>query len=195
MIPAPLKRRPPRHPARRALWRPVRRPLRRSGVLLAAFVLAGCQAGGGAGFVAPGRVAPPGAPPGTCWESVDTPAVIETVTEQVLVSPAAYNADGTLYRAAEYRTEVRQVIVEERRERWFQTPCPAEMTPDFLASVQRALAARGAYTGPITGRMDRATKSAIRAWQKARGTDSAALSLDTARELGLVAVARQADAS
>ena len=154
-------------------------------------VLAGCQIAAPTGpTTGPGRLAPPGAPPGTCWDNVATAAVIETVTEQILLSPASYNPDGTLYRAAQYRTEVRQVIVEERRERWFQTPCPAEMTPEFIASVQRALAARGGYRGEVTGRMDRATRVAIRAWQKARGLDSATLSLETTRELGLSAIAR-----
>ena len=164
-----------------------RRPRR---ALCALPLLAACAGGDGAGFAPPGRLAPPGAAPGTCWDSVDTPAVIETRTEQILVAPAAYNTDGTLYRPAQYRTEVRQVILRERQEDWFQTPCPAEMTPEFIASVQRALIARDAHPGPVTGRMDAATRSAILRWQTARGTDSATLSLETAQELGLVAVGR-----
>lgn len=160
-----------------------------TGLLLSA--LAGCQTITPSDTApGPGQLAPPGAPPGTCWDNVAKPAVIETVTEQVLIAPASYNTDGTVYRAAQYRTEVRQVIVEERRERWFQTPCPSEMTPEFISSVQRALAARDGYRGQITGRLDRPTRQAIRAWQKARGLDSATLSLDTTRELGLSAIAR-----
>lgn len=152
--------------------------------------LSGCQTPSPDTGPGPGQLAPPGAPAGTCWDNVATPAVIETVTEQVLIAPASYNTDGTLYRAAQYRTEVRQVIVEERRENWFQTPCPAEMTAEFIASLQRALAARSAYHGQITGRLDRATRTAIRRWQNARGLDSASLSLETARDLGLSVIAR-----
>lgn len=131
-----------------------------------------------------GAVAPPGAPPGTCWDKTTQPAVIETVTEQVVVPPVR---DG---QPAEYRTETSQRIVEDRQESWFETLCPDDMTPELIASLQRALAARQAYRGEITGRLDAPTRRALRVWQAAKGRDSATLSLDTARELGLVAVAR-----
>lgn len=124
--------------------------------------------------------APPGAAPGTCWGRDATPAVIETVTEQVLVP----GPDG----AATYRTETSQQIVQERREVWFRTPCLPEMTPEFIASLQRALAARGLYDGPVTGEIDGPTKAAIRAYQKPEGLDSGTLSLAAARKLGLAVV-------
>ncbi len=62
------------------------------------------------------------------------------------------------------------------------------MTPDFIASVQRALAARNIYDGTITGRRDSATQSAIRTFQEPDGILSADLSLASARALGLVTV-------
>jgi len=173
----------PRHRA------PAAAPVLLAPVLLA-LLLAGCDAGSG-GLVS-GAERPDGAPPGTCWGKTAIPARIETVTEHVLEAPAAYAPDGTLVRAAQYRTERRQDIVEERRETWFETPCPDDLTPDFISSLQRALKARGAYSGPVTGRMDAATRAALRSWQKARGgPDSDKLSLETARGLGLVAVPRE----
>lgn len=132
--------------------------------------------------------APPGAAPGTCWGRDAIPAVIETVTEQVLVTPAERDAAGAVIRAASYRTETSQRIVRERREVWFRTPCLPEMTPEFIASLQRALAARGLYEGPVTGAIDGPTRAAIRAYQKPEGLDSGTLSLAAARKLGLAVV-------
>ena len=56
---------------------------------------------------------PPGAPEGTCWDRDSTPAVIETVTEQVMVSPPEL-VDGQVVQPAVYRTETHQAIVRER---------------------------------------------------------------------------------
>ena len=78
-------------------------------------------------------------------------------------------------------------VVEERRELWFETPCRSEMTPEFVASLQRALKVRGHYQGPISGEMTARTRRAIRSFQKPQGLDSAILSKAAARQLGLVA--------
>lgn len=134
--------------------------------------------------------APPGAAPGTCWGKDITPAVVETVTEQILVQPAQILADGTVSQPAIYRTETRQAIVQERTETWFETPCATVQTPEFIASVQRALKARGFYRGTITGQMDTRTRAAIRRYQTPEGLNSSILSMAAARKLGLVAVTR-----
>ncbi|MGX0875563.1 hypothetical protein ACSSV4_000235 [Roseovarius sp. MBR-154] len=134
--------------------------------------------------------APPGAPPGTCWGKHVTPAVIETVTEQVQTAPPEMDETGRVIRPARYVTETRQEIVKERTATWVEVPCADLQTADFIASVQRALIARGLYKGPVTGRMDARMRAAIRRYQAPRGFDSGILSLETARELGLVAVER-----
>lgn len=134
--------------------------------------------------------APPGAAPGTCWGKDVTPAVVETVTEQVLLQPAEVRDDGTVLDPAIYKTETRQAIVQERRVTWFETPCASAQTPDFVASVQRALKVRGLYRGPVTGQMDARTRAAVRAYQKPEGLDSGILSLAAARRLGLATVER-----
>lgn len=136
-------------------------------------------------------MAPPGAAPGTCWGRAVSPAVIETVTEQIMIQPAEVLADGTVLSPAIYRSETHQRIVRERRETWFETPCEAAWTEDFTASVQRALKVRGHYYGAITGRRDKRTRAAIRRYQKEQDLDSAILSLEAARQLGLVAVRRE----
>ena len=134
------------------------------------------------------QIAPPGAAPGTCWGKQVTPAVIETITNQIMVQPAQVRADGTVLSPAIFKTETMQQIVKERRETWFQTPCAEQMTPEFVSSVQRALAARYLYRGPISGEMDARTRAAVRKYQEPQGLDSGILSLAAARKMGLIAV-------
>ncbi len=129
---------------------------------------------------------PPEGPEGACWARDVTPAVIETELRQEMVTPNGLAADGTPIPAS-FRSVTTQKIVQDRREVWFRTPCDAEMTVAFIASLQRALKARGLYTAPVTGRMDDPTARAIRQYQAARGLDSPVLSLDAARDLGIAA--------
>lgn len=161
-----------------------------------AAVLAACQSSGAP--EAPSRAdltidlvrlsqpGPPKGPEGACWASDVTPMVIETVTEQVMVSDAKRAKDGSLLSPAVFRSETRQKIVQDREEIWFRAPCPQEMTVEFIASLQRALKARGLYVLPLTGEMDLPTRTALRRFQSERGLESDRLSLTAARELGLV---------
>jgi hypothetical protein len=128
---------------------------------------------------------------GTCFARTTTPAIIETVTEQVMVQPASVRSDGTVQSPAAFRTVTRQQIMRERREVEFETPCAAVMTPQLIASVQRALIARGYYNGAINGRFDGRTATAIERFQTAQGdVQTSTLTLQTARTLGLVAQPR-----
>ena len=136
------------------------------------------------------RQGPADAPPGTCWGRTFTPAVIETIRDRIEVKPARINPDGTVAELPVYRIETRQVIATPRRDNWFETPCPDVLTPDFIASLQRALLARGVYGGSITGWMDPPTRAAIQRFQQPTGPDSGVLSLESARLLGLIAVPR-----
>jgi len=128
---------------------------------------------------------PEDARPDACYAQDVTPAVIETVTEHVVVTPAERDEAGRVIRPGSFRTHTRQRIVEDRRAIWFETPCAAQDDPAFIASVQRALRARGVYQGPISGVMDRRTRTAIRRFQDPQGLDSGVLSLAAARLLGL----------
>ncbi|WP_371228705.1 peptidoglycan-binding domain-containing protein [Roseovarius sp. 2305UL8-3] len=135
--------------------------------------------------------APPGAAPGSCWGKSVTPAVVETITDQIVLQPAQIDSNGTILSPAIYKTETRQAIVEERRETWFETPCDTVLTPTFIATLQRALQARGLFRGNVNGQMDGRTRAAVRRYQKPQGLDSGILSLDAARQLGLVALERE----
>lgn len=87
---------------------------------------------------------------------------------------------------ARYSTSGAQPQNGQIEETAFRVPCPELMTADFIATLQRALAVRGHYDGPITGRADSATRTAVRAFQRAQGFDSPILTLDTAQRLGLL---------
>lgn len=161
--------------------------------LLGAGLLAGCLQSptvSESGVIVGSGLAPPGAAPGTCWGKIPTPAVVETITEQVLVTPAKTNPDGTIATLPVYRAESRQQIVTPRTDRWFEIPCPPSFTVEFVSTLQRALQARGLYTGAVTGNMDAETRRAVLAVQTANGLPSDVLSIETARELGIVAVPR-----
>ena len=127
-----------------------------------------------------------------CHAVAVTPALIETVTQQVIV-PEVLDADGTIITPATFRTDTRQDILRDRQEVEFETPCDTITTPPFIASVQRALIARGYYTGAITGELDAPTKAAVKRYQIDQDdVHTDILTLATARSLGLVAVPRDA---
>lgn len=135
------------------------------------------------------RVKPGSPPPDTtqgCWATDLTPAIIETRTEQVLVSEERRDADGNITAPASYRTSTQQRMVQDTSEAWFRRPCPQDVTVNFIATLQRALKARGLYLEPVTGAWNPATSEAIRRFQAERGLDSPVLSLAATRELGII---------
>lgn len=124
---------------------------------------------------------------GKCWAKDTTPAVIETVTEQVVITDEVRDVAGTVIIPASYQTKTHQRLVQDHQEVWFRAPCPEDMTVNFIATLQRALKARGLYLAPVTGEMDATTAEAVRRFQAERGLDSPALSLSAAEELGITA--------
>lgn len=166
-------------------------------ILLLALTLGACQPGVPAAPSQPDSLqkelvekrgdTPPTKGKGICWADVVTPAIIETVTEQVLVRPEVRGPDGTVTTAAIFQSETSQRIVQDRRDVWFRTPCPDDLTLDFVASLQRALKARGYYRGDVTGQLDAATRLATRQFQEPLGLDSERLSLAAAQRLGISA--------
>jgi len=139
---------------------------------------------------------------GICWGKDTTPALVETVTEQVLVRPAGPvigpSPDGaptykTVQSPAVYDTQTQQKIITPRADFWFEVPCPAQIDRAFIATLQRALKSRGLFRGVVTGVMDAKTEKAVRWYQKQHGLDSTTLSLTAARQLGIIAYARSGD--
>jgi hypothetical protein len=128
---------------------------------------------------------PPPGPEGTCWANDLIPAAFETVTEQTLVTPEVRDDAGRVTTPAAYTSVSRVRVLNERRDIWFTTPCPDTVTVEFVATLQRALKARGYYMLPVTGELDASTSDALRRYQADRGLDSPLLSLAATRELGI----------
>lgn len=177
----------------------------------AALMLGACQqaappialpAVGESEMIAVQATAPENTADGKCWGQDMTPALVETVTEQVLIRPAgpviAPSPDGaptykTVQSPAVFDTQTHQQIITPRADFWFEVPCPAQMDRAFVATLQRALKSRGLFRGVITGVMDQRTQKAVRWYQKQHGLDSTTLSLAAARQLGIIAYARPVD--
>ena len=132
---------------------------------------------------------PPPGPDGTCWAHDVIPAVYETTTEQSLVTAERRDAAGNILSPASYKSVSRLRIVQDRRDIWFIGPCPDQVTAGFLATLQRALKARGYYKMPLTGLMDAGTTEALRRYQAANGLDSPLLSYAAAEHLGVLTAA------
>lgn len=169
--------------------------LRPFAAALAALALAACTTEPPPPMAAPGstlaaevHLRAPAPAAGVCWANQIRPAIIETVTEQVLLRPEERDpATGLVIRPASFRTDTRQEIVSDQTPIWFRTPCPETLTPELVAALQRALRARGLYRGFISGELDAATARALGAYQTARGLPSNTLATATLRELGLIA--------
>lgn len=125
---------------------------------------------------------------GRCQAREETPAVYEHVMGEVQVIQANIAADGTVISPPVYRRAPVPKVVRERSEYIFDAVCGHQMTPEFISTLQRALAARGYFGGNVTGWIDAPTSAAIRKYQADRGLDSRQLSLETARSLGLITV-------
>ncbi|PTX56417.1 putative peptidoglycan binding protein [Litoreibacter ponti] len=131
---------------------------------------------------------PPANMPGVCWGHIPGPQITEIVSDIVLATPATVDEFGRELSPAIYRKVTRPQTFNEGDGRWFTRTCDADLTPDFVMTLQRALQVRGLYRGPVTGEMDARTRRAIRDYQTPQGLDSAVLSQTAAQQLGLIAV-------
>jgi hypothetical protein len=139
------------------------------------------------------RTRPPAEGDARCWHEWVQPAVFESVTEQVLVQPPSFDAEGRMIAPAVFRSVTQQREVRPRRQVWYRIPCPAELIEGpavFTASLQRALKARGFYGGEVNGLADAATREAVLRFQRRFGLESDVLSYSAAQALGLIALVR-----
>ncbi len=154
-----------------------------------ALILAACAAPEQTGTVWPGEAPPEPErmPDGTCQAREVVPAVYEEVMGEVQVVQAEIAEDGTVIRPPIYRRQPVPKVISPRGELRFEVPCPELVTPELVASLQRALLARGYFDGAVTGQLDAPTVAALRRYQSERGLESGQLSVETARALGLIA--------
>jgi peptidoglycan hydrolase-like protein with peptidoglycan-binding domain len=131
---------------------------------------------------------PPADMPGVCWGHLPGPQITQIISDIVVATPAQTGPNGEELSPAIYREVTRPQTVHEGDGRWFTRTCDADMTPDFVMTLQRALSVRGLYRGDINGHMDHRTLRAVLAYQMPQGLDSDILSQSAARQMGLIAV-------
>ena len=127
---------------------------------------------------------------GRCFARDAAPTEVRIVEETVIVVPEKRDNLGRITQPAVVRSQDGPQTFRIGDGKRFETLCPQEYTAQFVASLQRAMKARGAYDGPITSAYDAATSQAVRAFQLSSGIDSPLLRRRTALELGLTAVPR-----
>ena len=127
---------------------------------------------------------------GRCFTRDAPPTEVRIVEETVIVVPEVRDELGRIPRPAVVRSQDGPQTFQTGNGTRFETLCPQLYTPVFVASLQRALQARGAYAGPITSTYDQATSVAVRNFQLSSGIDSPLLMQRTALSLGLTATPR-----
>ena len=105
--------------------------------------------------------------------------------------PETRAADGRVLNPTIFNNEAQRVRITSDDIQQFETVCPPTYTLNFVASLQRALLARGEFTGAITRLMDEPTSTAIQLYQERRGLNGSILALQTAQILGLIGVANE----
>ena len=123
-----------------------------------------------------------------CYFEKITPAEISTQVKTRLVQPEKRNTAGQLVSPAQYETTRTQTITKARSTTKIDAVCPEDLTPEFIASLQRAFKARGLFSSTITGLIDTSTRRIILNFQSVWGVKSATVMKATAQELGLVVV-------
>ena len=114
--------------------------------------------------------------------TVTTPAKYTTVRIKKLITPAS---ERRIPIPATYKTVTKTRKIADGYAKWVPIVCKSNMTRPTIQRVQQALKAAGYYHGPIDGVWGEASRSAVRAYQKAKGLPVAGLSVATMESLGL----------
>ena len=113
---------------------------------------------------------------------VTTPAKYTTVKVKKLIAPAS---ERRMAIPATYKTVTKKRMVADGYAKWVPIVCKTSMNATMIRNVQKALRGAGYYHGPIDGVWGSASRSATRAYQKAKGLPVAGLSVATMQSLGL----------
>ena len=121
-------------------------------------------------------------PPTT--REIQIPAEYKTVTVTKLVRPAESR---TIDIPAEHQTVSTQKLVSEPSLEWRQVMCDENLTHSNVVAMQRTLADKGLYTGPIDGVIGAGTLGAVNSYAKSRGlpTGNNYITVDVAKSLNV----------
>jgi peptidoglycan hydrolase-like protein with peptidoglycan-binding domain len=115
-------------------------------------------------------------------KTLTTPAKYTTVKIKKLISPAS---ERRIAIPATYKTITKRNMIADGYAKWVPIVCKSNMTNVTISRVQSALKSAGYYNGAIDGIWGQSSKSATRAYQKAKGLPVAGLSVATMESLGL----------
>ncbi len=138
-------------------------------------------------------------------KEVRSPAVYKTITKRVLVNPATTKEIKipAVYRVvktkvvdtpaqerkvnipAVYETYNTKVKISEPYLKWEEILCETNTTPNVIAKLQRALQEKEYDVTKIDGIYGAETKAAVLKYQKDKGLNRGALTLETLKSLGL----------
>lgn len=111
----------------------------------------------------------------------EVPAVYEDVEVQRLVTPERQE---TAVIPATYKTVEKRTVTGGGTVEWREVLCDSNATPEKIAEVQRALAAKG-YEVQADGAFGPATLRAMEAYQTANGLPVGYLTISTVESLGV----------
>jgi regulator of extracellular matrix RemA (YlzA/DUF370 family) len=113
---------------------------------------------------------------------IKTPAKYTTVRIKKLIQPATTR---TIPIPAKYKTVTKKKKIAEGYAKWVPIVCKTSINNTMIRKVQQALKEQGYYHGAIDGVWGSASKSAVRAYQQAKGLPVAGLSVATMESLGI----------
>ena len=115
-------------------------------------------------------------------KTISIPATYKTVEVTKLLTPE--RTKKTVIPAT-YKTLTKQVKVSEQSVKWMPVLCKSSMTIETISKIQRALTTAGFKTS-VTGTLDKATKTSVKAYQMKKGLTVSGLSIDTLKRLGVL---------
>lgn len=121
-------------------------------------------------------------PPST--REIVIPAEYKTVTVTKLVKPAETR---TIDIPAEYQTVSSQKLTREPTLEWRQVLCDTNMTHSNIVAMQRALADKGLYSGPLDGVIGAGTMTAVNSYARSNNlpVGNNYITTDVATKLGI----------
>ncbi len=114
--------------------------------------------------------------------TVQLPAQFKTVRVRKLVAPPQTKRSVI---PAQYQTVTRRTKVTDESMAWRPVLCQTNITPSVVTSIQQALHRAGHDPGPIDGMIGKQTRTAIEAFQQAKGLPRGGLTFDTLKALGV----------
>jgi len=118
-------------------------------------------------------------------ESVSIPSQMGSYTKTVVAAPASTTASSS---DAQFTTVTkRQLQRKGGFSDWREIVCASDLTPQLIASVQRALISRGYDIGSagVDNVFGGSTKAALRKFQQDNGLPLGSLNIETLRALGV----------